>query len=128
MRLTPSEAHYVLTRLLEEGRIRPRHVADTLKARAREIETLRERLASLESMGETRPRRGRPPGGSSGRVAPRRRNLSPKVRALRQLQGRYMGLVRRLSAAQKAKVKAVREKQGLPAAIRLAASLSGRSS
>lgn len=127
MRLTPSEAHYVLTRLLEEGRIRARHVADVLKARSREIEALRERLASLESMGEARPRRGRPPGRSSGNGAPRRRNLSPKVRALRKLQGRYMGLVRRLKPAEKAKVKDVREKQGLPAAIRLAASLSGRS-
>jgi hypothetical protein len=125
--LTPTEAHYVLTRLLAEGRIRARHIADTLKARAREIEALRERLASLESMGATRPRRGRPPGRSSKRGAPRRRKLSSKVRALRRLQGRYMGLVRRLNPAQKAKVKAIREKKGLPAAIRHAASLSGRS-
>ena len=34
-----------------------------------------------------------------------------------------MGLVRRLKAGQKARVRAVREKKGLPAAIRLALSL-----
>ena len=34
-----------------------------------------------------------------------------------------MGLVRRLEADQKARVRAVREKKGLPAAIKLALSL-----
>jgi hypothetical protein len=53
----------------------------------------------------------------------RRKPLSAKVRALRKQQGRYMGLVRSLSAAQKAKVKRVREEKGLDAAIRLAASM-----
>jgi hypothetical protein len=37
-----------------------------------------------------------------------------------------MGLVRRLTPAEKARVRVVREKKGLPAAIRLALSL-GRS-
>ena len=60
----------------------------------------------------------------AGRAEARvKRRLSPKVRALRRQQGRYMGLVRRLKAGQKARVRAVREKKGLPAAIRLALSL-----
>jgi hypothetical protein len=60
----------------------------------------------------------------AGRVEARvKRRLSPKVRALRRQQGQYMGLVRRLKAGQKARVRAVREKKGLPAAIKLALSL-----
>ena len=128
MKLTPSQAHYVLTRLLEEGRLRAHQIERTLKARAREIATLRERLASLESLGEPGRgrRRGRPPG--KGRPAKRRKaRLSPRVRALRKQQGKYMGHVRRLKPAEKAKVRAVREKKGLPAAIRMAASMAGRS-
>ncbi|HMA17394.1 MAG TPA: hypothetical protein VKS03_03055, partial [Thermoanaerobaculia bacterium] len=61
---------------------------------------------------------------STGR---RRVAISPKVRALRRLQGKYMGYVRRLKPAEKARVRAVREKQGMEAAIRLASTL-GKSS
>lgn len=122
MNLTPTQAHYVLTRLLEEGRVRAHLVASTLDARDREIKSLRERLATLESLGGP-ARRGR----RSAGAATRKRKLSPQVRALRRQQGKYMGFVRRLKPAQKAKVRAVRETKGLPAAIRLASSMAGRS-
>jgi hypothetical protein len=49
--------------------------------------------------------------------------MSPKTRALRKLQGKYMGLVRGLKPAEKSRVRAVREKQGMGAAIALASSL-----
>jgi hypothetical protein len=52
--------------------------------------------------------------------------MSPKVRALRRLQGKYMGFVRGLKPAEKARVRAVREKQGMGAAIQLASSLAGK--
>jgi hypothetical protein len=45
------------------------------------------------------------------------------VRALRRLQGKYMGYVRRLKVSEKARVRSVREKQGMVAAIKLAQSL-----
>jgi hypothetical protein len=45
------------------------------------------------------------------------------VRALRRQQGEYMGLVRRLKPAEKSRVRAVREKKGLAAAIRAARGL-----
>jgi hypothetical protein len=53
--------------------------------------------------------------------------MSPKVRALRRLQGKYMGYVRRLKPAEKARVRSVREKQGMEIAIRLAQSLGAKS-
>jgi transcriptional regulator with XRE-family HTH domain len=46
--------------------------------------------------------------------------LSPKRRASLKLQGRYIGLLRNLSARQKKQIKAVRAKKGFAAAIRLA--------
>jgi hypothetical protein len=125
MQMTPSESHYVLQRLISQGRIREAHVRAVLNGRSQEIAVLREQLAALEGIGRG-PRRGTR-GTSRGNRAPARRRrvaISPKVRALRRLQGKYMGYVRRLKPAEKARVRAVREKQGMQAAIRLASSLA----
>jgi hypothetical protein len=127
MKLTPNQSHYVLNNLLSRGRIRPSVVQAVLRESHQEIATLRERLASLEGLGGTASRgRTRPAAGGVRRR--RRAKMSPKVRALRRLQGKYMGYVRRLKPAEKAKVRAVREKQGMQAAIRMATSLAARAS
>ncbi|HSS44076.1 MAG TPA: hypothetical protein VLO07_01950 [Thermoanaerobaculia bacterium] len=94
-----------------------------LKGREQEIRSLRERLASLESLGKAGSTRRGPRRRRGARKA-RRRAMSSRVRALRRLQGRYMGYVRNLKAAEKARVRSVREKQGMGAAIKLASSLS----
>ena len=129
MKLTPGQSHYVLGVLLSSGRLREGHVRTALKNREEEIRALRERLASLEQLsaaagGAPRGRRRR--AARAARVARRVRRapLSARVRALRRLQGKYMGYVRRLKAGEKAKVRAVREKQGMGAAIKLAQSLA----
>jgi hypothetical protein len=46
-----------------------------------------------------------------------RRKASAKARAAWKAQGRYLGAVRRLSAANRAKVKAIRQKSGVGAAV-----------
>ena len=124
MRMTPAESHYVLQSLMSQGRVRQNQVQAVLNGRSKEIADLRERLASLEGMrGGGSRRRGRQ--AKSTRSTKRRRvAISPKVRALRRLQGKYMGYVRGLKLAEKARVRAVREKEGIQAAIRLAASLA----
>jgi hypothetical protein len=129
MQMTPSESHYVLQRLISQGRIRENQVRAVLNGRTQEIATLREQLAALEDIDDGRSSgRGRKAGrGARGPARRRRVAISPKVRALRRLQGKYMGYVRRLKPAEKARVRAVREKQGMQAAIRLASSL-GKSS
>jgi hypothetical protein len=111
---------------MSEGRIRLNQVKAVLKGRSKVIAELRERLASLEGIGGagTRRRGGRPAAATKRSTRKRRVAISPKVRALRRLQGKYMGYVRRLKPAEKARVREVREKQGMQAAIRLAASLS----
>lgn len=124
--MTPAESHYVLQTLLSQGKVRQSQVNAVLGGRTKEIASLRERLAALEGIpGDSRGKARR---GARG-PATRRRNvkISPKVRALRRLQGKYMGYVRRLKAAEKARVREVREKQGMQAAIRLASSLGTKS-
>ena len=125
MRMTAAESHYVLQSLMSQGRIRLNQVKAVLNGRSKVIAELRERLASLEGIGGAGTRRrGRKPAASKRSTQKRRVAISPKVRALRRLQGKYMGYVRRLKPAEKARVREVREKQGMQAAIRLAASLS----
>ena len=125
MKLDPRQSHYVLQALLAQRKVGARHVRAILEDWRKEIAALRERLATLEELGvRGAEKAGRRVAVKAGRAEARvKRRLSPKVRALRRQQGRYMGLVRRLKAGQKARVRAVREKKGLPAAIRLALSL-----
>jgi hypothetical protein len=125
MQMTPAESQYVLRTLMAQGRIREVQVRAVLNGRSREIAQLREQLAALEGMDGSN-RRGARRASAGGRGPARRRRvaISPKVRALRRLQGKYMGYVRRLKPAEKARVRAIREKQGMQAAIRLAASLA----
>lgn len=87
------------------------------EALQREIRRVKARLESLLRLATVTKRRSHPV--ARRRMASRRmrRKLSPKVRAQRRLQGQYMGHVRRLTAAQKKAVAAVREKSGYPAAI-----------
>jgi hypothetical protein len=125
MKMTPAESHYVLQSLMSQGRVRLNQVKAVLNGRSKVIAELRERLASLEGIGGGARRRGRKAAASTRSTTKKRRvAISPKVRALRRLQGKYMGYVRRLKPAEKARVRDVREKQGMQAAIRLAASLS----
>ncbi len=128
MNLTPNQSHYVLGTLLSQGKVRVSQVQKALRARFEEIRSLRERLASLESLydkgGRFPMRRARRRRGREAAPAPRRRKMSRRVRALRRLQGKYMGFVRRLNAAEKARVRSVREKQGIGPSIRLASSLA----
>jgi hypothetical protein len=94
------------------------------RAVAAEIKRLKDRIAALTSVigsGGT-PRKAR--GGSrkatvrkAKRARKPKRKVSPKVRAQRVLQGRYMGHVRHLTAEQKTKVGAIREKSGYRKAI-----------
>ena len=130
MKFSPSQAHYALNVLMSQGKLRVAHIRKALKNREQEIRSLRERLAALEHFAPGAPARGarRPgrPARAAGKKRVRRIRISPRVRALRKLQGKYMGYVRRLKAAEKARVRAVREKQGMQVAIRLAKSLGAR--
>jgi len=131
MNWTAEEARYALNRLIARRKIRPSDVERALGDRRKEIKNLRQRLAELESLGGAgRPRRATSVRRRAAkRPAPRRRRLrlSAKARSRLRLQGKYMGYMRRLTAAQKAQVRKARRETGWWAAIRMAAGLVKRS-
>ena len=57
---------------------------------------------------------------------PRRLTLTPKRRATLKLQGAYLGDMRQLKPAQKAKVRAAKARSGFVAAIKLGRRLAGK--
>jgi hypothetical protein len=94
-----------------------------------EIQTIRRSLASvvrsLGRLGSVLEAAARAP--RAGQQPTRRKlHLSPQRMASLKLQGQYIGHMRMLPARQQARVKALRLKKGVRAAIRYAQSLSKR--
>ena len=83
-----------------------------------QIETTLQGLAKRVQQAERAVSRGR--GASTRRSV----TITPRRRAQLKLQGAYMGYMRQLKPAQKARVKALKEKKGYVPAIRLAKSLA----
>jgi O6-methylguanine-DNA--protein-cysteine methyltransferase len=106
----PNDAQEILKQLINEGRISSQDVD-----RCRQITDLERRLAALRGGGGVVRRRGRPPG--------RAQSVSSSVltsdqRASRQLQGRYLALVRRIPASKRARFGQIAKEKGREAAIR----------
>ncbi len=128
--LTGGQAQYVLSRLISDRKILQRDVNECLSSMQRDIEELEERLNSLRAFADgtvsaaptAAPRRAvfcippqpRPP------VQRRRRqiNVSPETLASRQLQGRYLGLIRQIPATKRAKFQKIAKASGREAAVR----------
>jgi hypothetical protein len=115
LNITPDRAAHVLHILIAEGKLTAKRVSDTLQRREEMIHELRERLAALEHGVVSAMKRT---GGRIARKAARKkRRMSPARLAALRLNGKYMGHVRRLSTAQKATVKKIRETKGVRAGI-----------
>jgi hypothetical protein len=82
----------------------------TIGAAVQRLFTALERAAAAPAIRAARPRR--------------KLNLSPARRAALKLQGQYMGYIRTLPPRSKARVRGVREKDGVRAAISLARRLA----
>jgi hypothetical protein len=123
MSWTAEEARYALSQLILRRKIRLSDVERALGDRRKEIQDLRQRLAELENLGGA----GRPWQASvakRGKAKHSKRRLSAQARSRLRLQGKYMGYVRRLTAAQKADVRKARQEKGWHAAIRMAIKLA----
>jgi hypothetical protein len=97
----------------------------------REITDLEQRLQSLRmSSGggaaavPARRGPGRPPG--SGAKKSSSDGLTPERRASRQLQGRYLGLIRQIPAGKRAQYTKIAKERGREAAIREMQSVLGK--
>ncbi len=114
--LSTAHAAHALHTLLADGKLTLKDVTNALKRREAMIRDLRERLAALEA-GEVSKIAG-----AARRVARKakrktKRKMSAVRRAALQLHGKYLGTVGTLSKESRAKVKAIREKSGVRAAI-----------
>jgi hypothetical protein len=110
LKITSDRAAHALHVLIADGKIVAKDVTAALKRREAMIADLRKRLAALElgvvSMKAT---------GKQARKV--RRKMTVARRAALKLHGQYLGHVRKLSAANRARIKAIREKSGVRAAI-----------
>jgi hypothetical protein len=120
--LTAQNAAVALRLLIEDGKIAASDVAKALERREKMIRELRSRLRALEKASAPVARRLARAGRRAARQAvPRvRRELSRAQKAARKTQGHYLAAVRRLSKDARARVKAIRKKSGVKAAIQAA--------
>ncbi|GAC1431192.1 MAG: hypothetical protein NVSMB68_03510 [Thermoanaerobaculia bacterium] len=127
------QAKYVLERLIGERRITSADVQRYVTDMQREIGDLERRLQSLrEATGDAirgaiekltpGKRRGRPPGsgaaGSAVKRAKRTVKITAEQLASRQLQGRYLGLIRQIPAARRSTYQKIAKERGREAAIK----------
>jgi hypothetical protein len=124
-KLSGDEAVAALRWLVARGTIGVGHITDALKRRQNLVKEIRERLAALGAEG-VRLLKGGPFPISAKRppAKRRRRKASPAAKKAWALQGAYMGSVRALSKANRLKIRAVREKSGVRAAIAAAKKLA----
>jgi hypothetical protein len=126
---SPGQARYVLRRLVADGRISGAEVRTYLEGMHREIGELERQLDELRAMrgGEaaagarTAARRGRPPaGGGTAKKARRRRRkaISSEQLASRQLQGRYLALIRQIPASRRAQYSRMVKEDGRESAVK----------
>jgi len=115
--ISASDAQKILQDLIREGKILAGDIGRFL-----EIRKLEERLQSLRGGGG---RRGRRPAAAAaakpaagGRRRRRQRPLTAQQRASRQLQGRYLGLIRQIPATQRGRYAKIARDKGRESAIK----------
>jgi hypothetical protein len=129
--LSGEHARQALAVLIHEGKLAAGEVRKALQRRDRLIRALRSSLAALEAgmakVGRRVLKDGPFPMAGTRRAAGRRAvrrkpRISAATRKIYQQQGRYMAAVRQLPKSGRAKIKAIREKSGVRAAIAAAKS------
>lgn len=123
--ITADRAAFALHVLIADGKLTAKDVADALRRREQMIRDLRQRLLVLEQ-GVVSAMRGA--GKKNVRKVSRKpkRRMTAARRAALKMHGRYLGHIRTLPTAARVKVKAIRGKSGVRAAIRAARKLSKR--
>ncbi len=125
-KLSPGQASYVLDRLIGDRRVSRADVQRYVAAMGQEISDLERRLLSLkEATGDAirsaihaltpGKRRGRPPATRAKRKSSK---ITAEQLASRQLQGRYLGLIRQIPATRRGTYQKIAKDRGREAAIK----------
>ena len=119
LRLSAHHASLALQMLVDDGKIAAKDVAAALKRREKTIRELRARLSALgEDVAMSVAK-------TAAREAPRaRRAITQAQRRARQAQGRYLAAIRKLSRQARIRVRTIRSKSGVDAAIRAAVKMA----
>ena len=96
-----------------------RSVGTTLRRLERQLLALAPAIAAAAKANA-------PTAASAASTVRRKLRLSPARRRALKLQGRYLGYMRQLKLAQKTRVKAVKAKKGIHAAIAAARGMAGK--
>jgi hypothetical protein len=142
-KLSSGQASYVIDRMIGDRRVSPGEIIRYVNEMQHEIDQLEQRLQSLRAAaggGEAyvappARRRGRPPGsrnrakaaapaaaaGGAKKAGKRRRRrsaITAEQLASRQLQGRYLGLIRQIPASRRGQYQKTAKERGREAAIK----------
>jgi hypothetical protein len=132
--ISAEEARQALHVLIAEGRIAAHEVAKALARREKLVRELRQRLSSLGEDVAGAVSRAAKEASRALPTAGRRRAFRKRAgkaitaaqRAARQAQGQYLGAIRQLSKASRAKVKAIRKSSGVQASIAAAKKMAAK--
>ncbi|HVS33633.1 MAG TPA: hypothetical protein VMS98_19520 [Thermoanaerobaculia bacterium] len=136
--LTPGQASYVLDRLIRDRRVTKSEVSRYMSEMESEIGFLEKRLQALKEaagnvvrMISKGRRRGRPAAAAAAATPGRRRRrrgsaVTAEQKASRQLQGRYLGLIRQIPASRRAQYQRIAKEKGREAAVKEMASALGK--
>ncbi len=131
--ISAEQARQVLAILVTDGRLAAREISRALARREKLVRELRQRLSALgEEVSRAAVRAARDarlPRPTARQKKTLRRGAGKAItsaqRTARQAQGRYLGAIRRLSKASRAKVREIRKSSGVKAAIAAAKKLAG---
>jgi hypothetical protein len=125
-RIPAADLVYALNRLIQEGKTSVAEIRRFAGERPSRIAALERELATLKTGHVAAKRRGRPPGPRPGAAKkPKRRfTMTPKARAARKTQGKYLAALRRLKIAERNRVKAFARKEGVAKAVEFARKLA----
>jgi hypothetical protein len=126
-KISAEEARQALHVLIAEGRIAAHEVSRALARREQLVRELKSRLSALGEDAAAFARAAQKELGPGTRRARRRARtaITEAQRIARRAQGQYLGAIRRLSRASRAKVREIRQKEGVKAAIAAARKLAG---
>ncbi len=121
--ISAEQARQALHILVSDGRLAAREVAKALARREKLVRDLRQRLNAL---GEEI--KGALPDARQRRAIRRQagKAITAAQRAARQAQGQYLGAIRQLSKASRAKVRKIRKSSGVKAAIAAAKKMAAK--
>jgi hypothetical protein len=127
--LSGDQARDALAVLVHDGKVAAGEVQKALKRHRHLVSDLRASLSALETgvgslgkrlFGDRTSRKARKARTATRKVARRKPKISEATRAKYRLQGKYLSALRNLSKGARAKVKAIRKKSGVLAAIAVA--------